>query len=120
GPVPLRAYALCIIVGIVVACVVTHYRMVNRGAPPPDPDSPPRANPASYILDIAVWAVPFGIIGARIYHVLTSPSHYFGADVEPIKALYIWEGGLGIWGAVLGGALGAWIACRRLGIPLYF
>jgi prolipoprotein diacylglyceryl transferase len=108
GPLPLRAYAICIILGIVAACWVTEKRMRARGAP------------KSLVLDIAVWAVPAGIIGARIYHVITSPGPYFGADGDPVKALYIWEGGLGIWGAVAGGAVGAWIACRRLGIPLSF
>ena len=78
GPLPLRAYALCIILGIVAACVVTERRMRSRGAPP------------STVLDIAVWAVPFGIVGARIYHVITSPGHYFGAYGDPITALYIW------------------------------
>ena len=108
GPLPLRAYAICIILGIVAACWVTEKRMRARGAPP------------SLVLDIAVWAVPAGIIGARIYHVITSPGPYFGADGDPVRALYIWEGGLGIWGSVAGGAIGAWIACRRLGIPLTF
>jgi prolipoprotein diacylglyceryl transferase len=108
GPLPLRAYAICIILGIVAACWVTEKRMRARGAP------------KSLVLDIAVWAVPAGIIGARIYHVLTSPGPYFGADGDPVKALYIWEGGLGIGGSVAGGAVGAWIACRRLGIPLTF
>jgi prolipoprotein diacylglyceryl transferase len=61
--------------------------------------------------------VPFGIIGARLYHLATSPQDYFGAGGDPIRALYIWEGGLGIWGAVAGGALGAWIAARQLGLP---
>jgi prolipoprotein diacylglyceryl transferase len=106
GPIPIRAYALCIVLGIVVACVVTEVRLRHRGAPP------------YAILDVAVWAVPFGILGARIYHVITSPGDYFGDGGEPIKALYIWEGGLGIWGAVAGGAVGAWLACRQLGIPL--
>ncbi|MGX1615788.1 prolipoprotein diacylglyceryl transferase [Micromonospora chalcea] len=105
GPVPIRAYALCIILGIVVACVVTEYRLRRRGVAP------------GAVLDIAVWAVPAGIIGARIYHVITSPEKYFGAGGEPLKALYIWEGGLGIWGAVAGGAVGAWLAARQLGIP---
>jgi prolipoprotein diacylglyceryl transferase len=68
-------------------------------------------------LDMVVWAVPFGIIGARIYHLITSPQDYFGAGGDPVKALYIWEGGLGIWGAVAGGALGAYIASRQLGLP---
>ncbi|MFK3982170.1 prolipoprotein diacylglyceryl transferase [Micromonospora sp. NPDC050397] len=106
GPLPIRAYALCIVLGIVVAAVVAEYRLRARGVAP------------WAILDIAVWAVPFGIVGARIYHVITSPQAYFGSDGDPIKALYIWEGGLGIWGAVAGGAVGAWLAARQLGIPL--
>ncbi|MEV4492040.1 prolipoprotein diacylglyceryl transferase [Micromonospora coxensis] len=105
GPVPIRAYALCIILGIVLACWLTERRLRQRGVAP------------GAVLDIAVWAVPAGIIGARIYHVITSPEKYFGAGGEPLKALYIWEGGLGIWGAVAGGAVGAWIAARQLGIP---
>ncbi|MGW3888554.1 prolipoprotein diacylglyceryl transferase [Micromonospora chokoriensis] len=105
GPVPIRAYALCIIAGIVLACWVTERRLRQRGVAP------------GAVLDIAVWAVPAGIIGARIYHVITSPEKYFGAGGEPMKAFAIWEGGLGIWGAVAGGAVGAWIAARQLGIP---
>jgi len=106
--IPIRAYALCILVGIVVACVITEVRMRRRGAPP------------WLVLDIAVWAVPFGILGARIYHVITSPDDYFGTNGDPMQAFAIWNGGLGIWGAVAGGALGAWIACRLAGIPLTF
>ncbi|MFI6781730.1 prolipoprotein diacylglyceryl transferase [Micromonospora sp. NPDC050276] len=106
GPVPIRAYALCIIAGIVLACLVTERRLRQRGVAP------------GATLDIAVWAVPAGIIGARIYHVVTSPEKYFGAGGDPMKAFAIWEGGLGIWGAVAGGAVGAWIAARQLGIPL--
>ncbi|MEH0984179.1 prolipoprotein diacylglyceryl transferase [Micromonospora sp. CPCC 205556] len=106
GPVPIRAYALCIILGIVVACWLTDRRLRQRGVAP------------GAVLDLAVWAVPAGIIGARIYHVLTSPEKYFGTGGDPMKAFAIWEGGLGIWGAVAGGALGAWIAARQLGIPL--
>jgi prolipoprotein diacylglyceryl transferase len=105
GPFPLRAYALCIVLGIVVACVVTEARLRRRGVAP------------GAVLDIAVWAVPFGIVGARIYHVITSPQAYFGAGGEWFRAFYIWEGGLGIWGGVAGGAVGAWLAARQLGIP---
>src|SRR5436190_9178792 len=108
GPIPVRAYALCIVLGIIAACVITEIRMRRRGAPP------------YAVLDIAVWAVPAGIIGARIYHVITSPDDYFGAHGNWVNALRIWHGGLGIWGAVAGGAVGAWIAARRLGIPLSF
>ncbi len=106
GPVPLRAYALCIVIGIVLACLITDRRLRARGAPP------------WTVLDVAVWAVPFGIIGARIYHVITDPELYFGAGKDWVGIFKIWNGGLGIWGAVAGGALGAWIACRRRNIPL--
>ncbi|GAB3862334.1 prolipoprotein diacylglyceryl transferase [Micromonospora andamanensis] len=106
GPIPIRAYALCIIAGIAVACWVTERRLRQRGAAP------------GAVLDIAVWAVPAGIIGARIYHVITSPQQYFGTGGDWIRIFFIHEGGLGIWGAVAGGAVGAWIAARQLGIPL--
>jgi prolipoprotein diacylglyceryl transferase len=106
GWIPLRAYAIAIIIGIVVAVVLTDRRLKARGGPP------------GAVTDIALWAVPFGIVGGRIYHVITTPEPYFGASGHLIDALKIWNGGLGIWGAVLLGALGAWIGCRRLGIPL--
>jgi prolipoprotein diacylglyceryl transferase len=106
GPFPLRAYALCILLGVVVAVYLTDRRLTARGGP------------EGATLDIAVWAVPFGIVGARLYHVITTPAPYFGSGGHLLDALAIWRGGLGIWGAVLGGALGAWIGCRRRGIPL--
>jgi prolipoprotein diacylglyceryl transferase len=106
GPLPIRAYAFCIIAGIVAAVVLSERRWVARGGAP------------GVVGDIAVWAVPFGIVGGRIYHVLSSPRPYFGEGGEPLRAFAIWEGGLGIWGAIAFGALGAWIGCRRRGIPL--
>ncbi len=106
GPLPLRAYALCIVAGIVAAALITEKRWVARGGAPGE------------VLDIAVWAVPFGIIGGRIYHVISSPRPYFGEGGDPLRAFAIWEGGLGIWGAIFFGGIGAWIACRRRGIPL--
>ncbi len=106
GPIPIRAYALCIIAGIVVAVVVTQKRWAARGGRVDD------------VPDISLWAVPFGIIGGRVYHVITDPELYFTAGKHPIKALYVWDGGLGIWGAVALGALGAWIGCKRRGVKL--
>jgi prolipoprotein diacylglyceryl transferase len=106
GPLPIRAYALCIIAGIVAAIWLTDKRWRARGGAEGD------------VLDIAVWAVPFGIVGGRLYHVITSPRPYFGEGGDPLRALAIWEGGLGIWGAIALGGVGAWIACRRRGIPL--
>jgi prolipoprotein diacylglyceryl transferase len=108
GFLPLRAYAVCIVLGIIAAGYIAERRMRARGAAP------------YAILDVSVWAVPCGIIGARIYHVITSPQLYFGKGGNPVGVFYIWQGGLGIWGAVAGGAFGAWVAARRLGIPLSF
>ena len=106
GVIPIRAYALCILAGIVVAVLLTQKRWVARGGH------------ADVVLDITVWAVPFGIVGGRLYHVITDPELYFGAGRDPVKAFYIWDGGLGIWGAVALGAVGAWIGCRQRGVSL--
>ena len=106
GPVPLRAYAMCIIAGIFIAVWVGQRRWEDRGGD------------RALISDVAIWAVPFGIVGGRLYHVISSPDAYFGADGNPIKAFAVWEGGLGIWGAIALGGVGAWIACRRAGVRL--
>ncbi|MQA76871.1 MAG: prolipoprotein diacylglyceryl transferase [Streptosporangiales bacterium] len=103
---PVRAYALCIIAGIIVALWLTARRWRQRGGQ------------AGTVADIATWAVPFGLVGARLYHVITDYQLYFADGRNPWAAFAVWEGGLGIWGAVAGGAVGAWIACRRRGIPL--
>ncbi|MBO0900217.1 prolipoprotein diacylglyceryl transferase [Cellulomonas sp. zg-ZUI222] len=106
GPFPLRAYAVAILLGIVVATVMTQRRWRARGG---DPET---------VLDIVYWAVPFGIVGGRVYHVISSPDAYFGPGGDPWRAFAIWQGGLGIWGAVALGAVGAWIGCRRHGVRL--
>jgi len=67
-------------------------------------------------MDVAVWAVPLGIIGGRLYHVISSPQAYFGEGGHPLNAFKIWEGGLGIWGGLALGILGIWIGCRRNGV----
>jgi len=106
GPLPVRAYALCILLGIVVAVWLTRRRWVAVGGR------------AEQIDAVAVWAVPFGVLGGRIYHVATDPELHFGPGRHPVEALYVWHGGLGIWGAVAFGAVGALIGCRRQGISL--
>ncbi|ACQ80469.1 prolipoprotein diacylglyceryl transferase [Beutenbergia cavernae DSM 12333] len=106
GPLPLRAYALAILLGGVVAAIILTKRYVARGGP------------GDKVLDIVFWAVPFGIVGARLYHVFSSPDAYFGPGGNPVAALYIWNGGLGIWGAIALGAVGAWIGLRRAGLRL--
>jgi len=107
GPIPLRAYAFFIIFGIVAAVWVGDRRLVARGVA------------KGTMGEIATWAVPAGLIGARLYHVATDPELYWGSHGQgTVAALQIWHGGLGIWGGVLGGAMGAWFASRQRGIPL--
>lgn len=106
GPIPLRGYAFCIIIGVFVAVWLGGKRWVARGGQ------------KTTVADIAVWAVPFGLVGGRLYHVITSYELYFGDGKDWVNAFKIWEGGLGIWGAIALGAVGAWIGCRRRGIPL--
>jgi len=106
GPLPVRAYALCILAGIVVAVWIAQRRLQGRGGKP------------GQVLDVAAWAVPFGIVGGRLYHLVTTPQPYFGEGGNPWNAVKVWEGGLGIWGAVALGLVGAWIGCRRSGVGL--
>jgi prolipoprotein diacylglyceryl transferase len=106
GPLPLRGYALAIIIGIIAAIWIGERRWIARGGR------------AGEVQDIALWAVPFGLVGGRLYHVITDHDLYFGAGQHPIDALYVWRGGLGVWGAVGLGAVGAIIGARRRGIKL--
>jgi prolipoprotein diacylglyceryl transferase len=106
GPIPIRAYALCILAGILVGIWIGNRRWIARGGAP------------GVVGDIVVWAVPFGIVGARLYHVATDWESYFGSGANPVDALKIWEGGLGVWGAIAMGVLGGWIGARRRGVPL--
>ena len=107
GPVPIRAYAMFIVLGIIVAVVLGSKRYEARGGQP------------SVITDIAIWAVPFGIVGGRLYHVLSDWQIYFGEQGRGFTAAFrIWDGGLGIWGAVILGGVGAWIGARRSGVVL--
>ncbi|MEU8324237.1 prolipoprotein diacylglyceryl transferase [Nonomuraea sp. NPDC048881] len=108
GFVPIRAYALCFIVAIGFGIWLSERRWRARGGE------------RGTIGDIAMPAVIFGLVGGRLYHVLVDWQTYFGprAIKEPYQALFVWEGGLGIWGAVALGGGGVWLACRRRGVPL--
>jgi len=106
GPIPLRGYAFCIIIGVFVGVWIAGKRWAARGGE------------KTTVADIAVWAVPFGLVGGRLYHVITDYELYFGKGKDWVNAFRIWEGGLGIWGAIALGAVGAWIGCRRRGVPL--
>jgi len=102
--IPIRAYALLILTGIGVGGWLANRRWIARGGRP------------GTVVDVLTWAVPAGIVGARIFHVLTHLQDYTWQD--PWEVVRLWEGGLAIFGGLLGGALGAWYACRRRGIPL--
>jgi prolipoprotein diacylglyceryl transferase len=106
GPIPLRGYAFCIILGVFAAVWLGNRRWLARGGK------------ANTVADIAVWAVPFGLVGGRLYHVITDYELYFTDGNDWVNAFKVWDGGLGIWGAIALGALGAWIGCRRRGIAL--
>ncbi|QDY65558.1 prolipoprotein diacylglyceryl transferase [Glutamicibacter halophytocola] len=110
GPLTIHAYALCILAGILMALWLTNKRMQARGGN------------SDMLWDIAIWAIPFGIIGGRLYHVMiTDPMYYFGLGGQQAhwaEIPQLWLGGLGIMGAVSLGALGAWIGCRKAGIRL--
>ncbi|MBK8462968.1 MAG: prolipoprotein diacylglyceryl transferase [Nigerium sp.] len=103
GPLTIHIYALCLIAGMVVAWLIGSRRWMARGGL------------AETFETIVLVAVPSGIVGARIYHVLTHGEDYFGPGRDPLSALYIWQGGIAIFGSLIGGAVGAWIAARKLG-----
>ena len=103
GPLTIHAYAICIIAGVAIAIWLGNRRFVAA-----------YPNAGGIVSDVAVIAVPTGVIGGRIYHVISSPSQYFGENGKPLDALKIWQGGLGIWGAISLGAVGAFIAYRQL------
>jgi prolipoprotein diacylglyceryl transferase len=99
----IHAYALCILLGILIGLVVTNRRLVARGVE------------SWLILDIALFAIPLGIVGGRAYHVITHPADYFaGQDI--VRIFYVWEGGLAIFGALILGAVGGWIGCLISGL----
>ena len=110
---PVRSYALCILVGIIAATIMVNQRLKRRGAEP------------GIVLDIIIWAVPLGLVGARLYHVFTHPGDYFyeGADPWNItnanSVWAIWSGGNAIFGSLIGGAVGAWIGCKVAGVRFW-
>lgn len=107
GPLTIHTYALCILAGIAAAVIIAQRRLVARGGQ------------AGQVIDIILWAVPLGIVGARFYHVFTHGGDYFypGADLWDVFA--IWDGGNAIYGGLIGGTVGAFIGCRRAGIRLW-
>nr|WP_202387424.1 prolipoprotein diacylglyceryl transferase [Nocardioides flavescens] len=107
GPLPIRGYALAIILGIVAAIWIGERRWQARGGE------------AGQVQDFAIWAVPFGLVGGRLYHVATDHELYFGPDGNPWAVFFVWRGGLGVWGSIALGAVGVLIAARLKGFRLW-
>jgi len=104
GPIRVHFYALFILTGIILALLLTESRLKSRGVE------------GGVALDVSLWAIPFGILGARFYHVITHPNDYFFEGADLLAVFRIWEGGLAIFGALLFGAIGAFIGARQSGI----
>lgn len=106
GPLKLNAYGLMIALGVIIAVRIAGRRAAARGV-----------TDADGFAAIAMWGVPAGVVGGRIYHVVTSTESFRGRWVE---ALYVWQGGLGIWGGILCGVLAGLWKARRMGLdPLW-
>lgn len=99
GSLQLRAYGLMIASGVVAAVWLAGKRLAEAGAGTREDFSA-----------IALWAVPAGVIGARLYHVVTDWSTFHG---DYARMFEIWQGGLGIWGGVLAGTVAAWRVAKR-------
>ena len=107
GPLTFHIYALCIIAGIAIAIWLGDRRLRSYG-------NSAGVDLTGVVSEVAVIAVPAGIIGGRLYHVVTTPELYFGSNGDLLTILKIWQGGLGIWGAIALGVLGALISYRRI------
>jgi prolipoprotein diacylglyceryl transferase len=107
GPFTFHFYALCIIAGIAVAIWLGDRRLRSFG-------NSAGLDLTGVVSEVAVIAIPAGIIGGRLYHVVTSPELYFGSSGSLLAILKIWNGGLGIWGAIALGVLGALLSYRRI------
>ena len=107
GPLTVHAYALCILGGIIAAALITARRLGRRGVD------------RGIVLDVVLWAVPLGIVCARFYHVFTHVGDYFYPGANLWNVFAIWDGGNALYGSLLGGALGVYIACRRAGLRFW-
>jgi len=104
---PIHTYAICILLGIIAATMMTDRRLTRHGAEP------------GVVIDIIIWAVPLGLVGARFYHVFTHPGDYFYDGADPFEVLRIWNGGNALFGSLIGGAVGAFIGARLTGIRFW-
>ncbi len=105
--IAIHTYALCILAGIIAATIWVNERLKARGAEP------------GVVLDVIIWAIPLGLVGARAFHVLTHPGDYFYAGADPWEVVQIWDGGNALFGSLIGGTVGAWIGCRIAGLRFW-
>ncbi|MBH5302600.1 prolipoprotein diacylglyceryl transferase [Corynebacterium ulcerans] len=103
--IPIRAYALCIITGFIIAVWIGSKRYVKRGGNP------------DVVIDAAIVAMISGVIGGRLYHVITDHQKYFCDDCNPVDAFKITNGGLGIWGAVFLGTVCVYFYLKAKHVP---
>lgn len=114
GPLYFRFYGMIIMAGAVAAAYLARWFLKQRGKEDPD-----------LVWDGLLWALFFGVIGARIYHILTPSKTLLDAGIDtmyylthPLDILITWRGGLGMPGAIAGGVLGLYIFARRRKIDL--
>jgi prolipoprotein diacylglyceryl transferase len=116
--VQIHTYALCILAGIIAATVWVNARLKARGAEP------------GIVIDVILWAVPLGLVGARAWHVATHTGDFFfpgnqpwalfaEGGLNPTSVYAIWMGGNAIFGSLIGGAIGAYIGCRIAGLRFW-
>lgn len=108
GPLTIRYYALILLAGIIAAAILSYFEAKRRGKDP------------EVVLDSLTWIVVGGVIGARIWHILTPPASMVEQGIttyyyltHPLAAIAVWKGGLGIPGAVAGGALAFYLYARK-------
>ena len=92
---------------MIAAILISDRRLVSRG------------EKSGLALDIALWTIPIALVGARVFHVITHSADYFYPGADLTAVFRVWEGGIAIYGGLIGGAIGAWIATRRYGIKFW-
>jgi len=109
GPLTFHYYGLLIMTGAVIGTFLARRLLREKGVADPD-----------IVWDALIWALVFGVIGARLYHVFTPSKSLLEAGIDtryylthPIDLIAAWNGGLGMPGAIIGGALGLWVFTRR-------
>lgn len=100
GPIPLRAYGLIIVSGMIIGILIARKRYIARGGD------------GELLFDMAMWVLPVGILGARLYHVFANAHYYFASVDRMLEIPRIWEGGLAIWGGIIAGSVTVWFFIR--------